>query len=69
LRAADEFSPQQVAGYLINLAGAFNNFYGNTQILDDKDLLTPYRLALTKAFLATMTEGLWLLGIKVPVKM
>lgn len=69
VRAASEFSPQQVAGYLINLAGAFNAFYANTQILDEKDPLSPYRLALAKAFLGTMTEGLWLLGIKVPNRM
>ncbi len=69
LRAAREFSPQQVAGYLISLAGAFNGFYNATQIIDEKDPLSPYKLALTKAFLNTMTEGLWLLGIKVPERM
>ncbi|MCX6716240.1 MAG: arginine--tRNA ligase [Candidatus Taylorbacteria bacterium] len=69
IRAAQEFSPQQVAGYLINLAGAFNAYYGTTQIIDEKDPFSSYRLALTEAFIATMTKGLWLLGIKVPQKM
>ena len=68
-RAAQEFSPQQVAGYLINLAGAFNGFYAGTQIVDEKDPMTPYRIALTRAFYKTMSEGLWLLGIKVPQRM
>lgn len=68
-RAAQEFSPQQVAGYLISLAGAFNGFYAGTQILEEKDPMTPYRVALTRAFYKTMSEGLWLLGIKVPQRM
>ena len=38
-------------------------------IIDEKDPLTPYRLALTKAFLTVMINGLWVLGIKVPTKM
>jgi arginyl-tRNA synthetase len=68
-RARAEYSPQHVATYLINLAGAFNSFYGNETIVDSKDPLSPYRLALTSAFRETMTKGLWLLGIKVPEKM
>ncbi len=68
-RARAEYAPQHVATYLINLAGAFNSFYGNETIVDAKDPMSPYRLALTRAFLETMTSGLWLLGIKVPEKM
>ena len=68
-RAREEYAPQQIAGYLIELAGAFNAFYGNNTIVDPKEPLSTYRIALTRAFLATMTDGLWLLGIKVPKKM
>ncbi len=68
-RAQAEYAPQQIAGYLIDLAGAFNSFYGNNTIVDPKEPLSPYRIFLTQAFLATMTNGLWLLGIKVPRKM
>jgi arginyl-tRNA synthetase len=68
-RASLEYAPQQVANYLIELAGAFNSFYGNYTIVDMKEPLSPYRVALTKSFLKTMTDGLWLLGIKVPEKM
>lgn len=68
-RARLEYAPQHIAGYLINLAGAFNAFYAGNTIVDPKEPLSPYRIALTRAFLATMTEGLWLLGIKVPRKM
>ncbi len=68
-RARAEYAPQLVANYLITLAGAFNSYYANHQIIDDTDPLSPYRLELTQAFLTTMTNGLWLLGIKVPKRM
>jgi arginyl-tRNA synthetase len=68
-RARAEYAPQHIAGYLINLAGAFNSFYGNQTIVDAKDPLSSYYVALTKSFRTTMTNGLWLLGIKVPEKM
>ncbi len=68
-RARVEYAPQHVAGYLVQLAGAFNAFYANQTIIDEKDLLTAYRVELVRAFLTTMTRGLWLLGIEVPKKM
>jgi len=68
-RARVEYAPQVVANYLINLAGAFNSFYASQTIIDEKDPLSPYRLALTRGFKNIMTEGLWLLGIRVPKKM
>lgn len=67
--ARADYGPQHIANYLIALAGAFNSYYASNQIINETDPLTPYRLALTQAFLTTMTNGLWLLGIKVPKKM
>lgn len=68
-RARNEYAPQIIANYLINLAGAFNGFYAAQTIIDERDPLSPYRLELTRAFKEVMTDGLWLLGIKVPKKM
>ncbi|MEN9912725.1 MAG: hypothetical protein RLY66_133 [Candidatus Parcubacteria bacterium] len=68
-RARMEYAPQHIAQYLMALAGAFNGYYAVHQIVDDKDSLSPYRIALTKKFVETMTDGLWLLGIKVPKRM
>ncbi|MDE1975026.1 MAG: arginine--tRNA ligase [Patescibacteria group bacterium] len=68
-RARTEYAPQVVAGYLISLASAFNSFYAGNTIVDEKEPLSPYRVALTRAFRDVMTEGLWLLGIEVPRKM
>ena len=50
-RARQEYAPQHIANYLINLAGAFNAFYGTSVIIDAKEPLSPYRIQLTKAFL------------------
>ncbi len=68
-RAGDEYAPQGVANYLVQLAGAFNAFYATQTIIDIQDPLSVYRLLVTRTFLRTMTEGLWLLGIKVPKRM
>ncbi len=69
MRATYENGPQIIANYLIGLAGTFNSFYASQVIVDKKNKLSPYYVILTKAFLIAMTNGLWLLGIKVPEKM
>ncbi|MDD5050919.1 MAG: arginine--tRNA ligase [Candidatus Pacebacteria bacterium] len=63
-----EYAPQYIATYLIELAGAFNSYYGNTKIIDS-DAGVSYRLALTHAVKIVLTKGLNLLGIQVPEKM
>lgn len=67
--AIQEWSPHFIVTYLLELAQAFNSWYGNTKIIDDTDPTSPYKLALTTAFAQTMTNGLYLLGINVPQKM
>ncbi len=67
-RAANEYEPHYVATYLIELAGAFNRWYANNQIIGS-GAEEPYRLGLTKAFSIVTKNGLWLLGIKTPDKM
>ncbi len=68
-RAGQEYAPQLVATYLINLAGAFNSYYASQVIINKDDPLSLYRLLLVKAFVETMNKGLWALGIKVPERM
>jgi arginyl-tRNA synthetase len=68
-RAGEEFAPQYITTYLTELAGEFNSFYAHHKINDDADPLSSYKLAITKAFIAVMTHGLHLLGIKVPERM
>jgi len=68
-RSRAEYAPQYVAQYLITLAGAFNRLYAEQIFVKKGDPLSPYYVALTRAFRKTMAAGLWLLGITVPAKM
>lgn len=68
-RSISEWAPHHIVGYLLELAQAFNSWYGNTKIIDESDPHMPHRLAITKALADTITSGLWILGISVPEKM
>lgn len=67
--ARENYAPQQVVHYLTALAGSFNTFYAREKIVDRGDPHSPYKLALTRAVAAVLTNGLWLLGIAVPDRM
>ena len=68
-RAGKEYSPHYIATYLIELASAFNSFYGKGKIVDKIDTESPYKVVLTEAFLVVLKNGLNLLGISVPERM
>ncbi len=68
-RAGQEYSPHYLATYLTALASAFSTFYAAQVVVDKSDSASPYRVALTSAFLTVMKNGLNLLGIKVPERM
>lgn len=68
-RAAQVYSPSTIATYLIELAGAFNNFYAQGKIIDKNDPYSLYKISLTKAFTIVMKKGLNLLGISAVEKM
>jgi arginyl-tRNA synthetase len=68
-RSAEEYSPNFIATYLIELASSFNNFYANEKILDKSDQYSLYKISLTKAFSIVMKNGLKLLGIDTVEKM
>lgn len=68
-RAGSEYSPHYIATYLIEISSAFNSFYANNIIVDNKDANSPYKVALTDAFSITLKTGLDLLGIDVVEKM
>ncbi len=69
LRSETEHAPHYVGQYLLDIASEFNSFYANTQIVVEGDILTPYKVLLTKAVLTVLTNGLNVLGIKVPSRM
>lgn len=68
-RSYSLLEPHHIATYLTSLASSFNNFYGNTKILDNENKYGSYHLELIKAFYQTMKNGLWLLGIETPERM
>lgn len=68
-RAGKEYAPHYLVTYLTELAGAFNSFYAQNKIIDETDLASPYKIALTEAVSHILKNGLRLLGIKVPEKM
>jgi arginyl-tRNA synthetase len=51
------------------LASTFSSFYAQETVVDKNDSNSPYKVALSEAFLSVMKNGLNLLGIKVPEKM
>jgi len=67
-RAGEYYAPHYIATYLIELAGAFNRFYAEGQIVSDAPD-SAYRVAVTKAFGIVMKRGLALLGIPVLKRM
>lgn len=69
LRSASEYEPHYIANYLIEIARAYNSFYGNTIIVKKEDPTSSYKVALTYAFTFVMKKGLHLLGIEAPEKM
>lgn len=63
LRAREEHEPHYVTTYLVELAATWNSWYAAEKILDDSPT-TPYKLAVVDAFRRTMSNGLYLLGIR-----
>jgi len=68
-RASLEYEPHHIASYLVEVARAFNSFYGNNLIVKKEDKTSAYKVALTYAFTFVMKNGLYLLGIKAPERM
>src|SRR3989339_846655 len=69
LKSAREYEPHYIANYLIEVARAYNSFYGNMVIVSKEDKTSSYKVALTYAFSFVMKTGLHLLGIAAPKKM
>lgn len=67
-RAYDQFDPSQVAKYVVNLAQAFNKYYGEVKILEENTELKA-RLALVYSLTVVLKEGLRLLGVEAPEEM
>ncbi|MCB9809138.1 arginine--tRNA ligase [Candidatus Nomurabacteria bacterium] len=68
--ATKEYAPHHVANYLLELARAFNSWYGTTQIIVEDDKAgTLERVQLVAAVATIIKNGLWVLGIEAPETM
>jgi arginyl-tRNA synthetase len=63
-----KYDPSQIAKYAIELARAFNQYYGQVRILED-DQEKQSRLTLVYALTVVLQESLRLLGIEAPIEM
>lgn len=68
-RAMENADPSQIAKYTVDLAQAFNKFYGSVKILSGTPEEKQARLQLVAATAIVLKEGLRLLGIKAPEEM
>lgn len=66
--AAALMEPHVLTNYLILLAGRFNSWYAQEQILDGTPAAA-HKVALVDAVRRTLKNGLWILGIPAPEKM
>ena len=67
--AARNREPQQVAQYLLDLAGDFHTCYNAVKVMVDDDTLRNVRLALGLATRQVLRNGLDLMGVSAPEEM
>lgn len=68
LKSYKTYEPSVIAKYLIDLAQAFNKYYGKIKILNEDEHLED-RLALVESTGIVIKEGLRLLGVSAPENM
>ncbi|HVY67391.1 MAG TPA: arginine--tRNA ligase [Patescibacteria group bacterium] len=69
-QVAADYLPSQLCNYLFELAQAFNSFYQEAPVLQEKDeSLKLFRLQLITATAQVLRNGLYLLGIEAPEEM
>jgi arginyl-tRNA synthetase len=69
LKAGEEYKPNLLCDYLLDLCHKFNRFYDRCPILKSEDNVMKARMELIKAIAQILKDGLKLLGIKVLEKM
>ena len=70
LLSAEEYAPHRIVQYVLELAQAFNSWYGNTKVVDvDNVQISSHRLAITQATGIILKRALYLLGIDTPDRM
>lgn len=68
--AINEYAPNYIVTYLLEVARSFNSFYGSHKIIDSDDKETSaHRIALAQSVQIILKNGLWMLGIDAPDNM
>lgn len=67
--ASENYKPNVIVNYSLELAHIFNKFYNNCQVLHSDDSIKNNRLLLTSAFLIVIKNALNILGINIPEAM
>ncbi len=65
---SDDLSPQDITTFLTKICSEFNSYYAQNVILDGSPN-EAYKVAITKAVMHIIQNGLKILGIKVPNRM
>ena len=68
-QAADDLKVHSIAGYAVELANAFNQFYRDCPVLLDTEPTRPARIALVAATKQALANTLGLLGVVAPDSM
>lgn len=68
-QAADELRIHAMAGYAVELANAFNQFYRDCPVLAEDEPTRPARIALVASTKQAISNALGLLGIEAPESM
>ncbi len=66
LKAATHDSPSILAGYLLDLANAYNSYYEKYKVLEKGKLIYPHRLLVTNAVAIVLDNGLKLCHAEAP---
>ncbi|MDQ5883571.1 MAG: arginyl-tRNA synthetase [Patescibacteria group bacterium] len=67
--AISSWAPHYVATYLLELARAFNSWYGHTKVLDKENKNSGFNLMLVDKTTSILKNGLYILGIESPDRM
>ena len=67
--AADKYEPSIITRHVVRIAQGFNKFYHDEHILVENKEERRAKLALTKAAMQCIKNGLGLLGVKAPERM
>lgn len=68
-KAAEEYKPNYVARYILELARSFNHYYHKTKIIQDDKVLQHVRIYLIQGIAQVLKNGLHLLWIAAPEHM